>query len=346
MRKGWVVPPLRRLSSIAYAVQPPSSSRTVTKSTANRPMHPERREVPTDDHRRLGDERGVRRVGGEDAAEVGLPARAAEQLVVGREQLDRPVRRGPHLDARAGQGRPGDPLLDDAATLLEGGQVGVHGRSRSSPAPSPAPVRAPRQPRRGRRMRAGRAGRRGRCRIRRRPRSSSRSPPSAWAAAAASPRARRRGRRPWRRSSAPTGHRTPSCSNIRRQPVLLPRSASRGSAPYIGMPRLSATSRSSDGRVVGDEVAACRVGDQLADAAQHPRARRAAWRSATPGRRRRPTTIVRRGGRGAGSRRAAGRGSTPRSSRATGQRRHVDHPQPRLSEQEQEEQRPLLHRLA
>ena len=47
------------------------------------------------------------------------------------------------------------------------------------------------------------------------------------------------------RSSAPTGHGTPSSSNILRQPVLLPRSASRGSAPYIGIPRLSATSRSS-----------------------------------------------------------------------------------------------------
>src|SRR5262245_7444171 len=39
-RNGCVVPPLRRLSSIAYGVHDPSFSRTVTKSIANRPSTP------------------------------------------------------------------------------------------------------------------------------------------------------------------------------------------------------------------------------------------------------------------------------------------------------------------
>ena len=47
------------------------------------------------------------------------------------------------------------------------------------------------------------------------------------------------------RSSAPSGWGTPTSPKSRRQPVLLPSSARRGSAPYIGMPRVSAMSRSS-----------------------------------------------------------------------------------------------------
>ena len=48
-----------------------------------------------------------------------------------------------------------------------------------------------------------------------------------------------------RRFSSPSGCGIPASANIRRQPVLEPRGASRGSAPYIGIPRLRATSRSS-----------------------------------------------------------------------------------------------------
>ena len=48
-----------------------------------------------------------------------------------------------------------------------------------------------------------------------------------------------------RRSSTPSGWGTPTSAKSRRQPVLEPSGASRGSAPYIGMPRESATSRSS-----------------------------------------------------------------------------------------------------
>ena len=78
--------------------------------------------------------RGVVGIGREHAAEVLLTARAAEKLVVGGQQLDGAVGQRPHLDARAGQRLAGDPLLDDAAVLLEGGQVGVDGRAFRPPA--------------------------------------------------------------------------------------------------------------------------------------------------------------------------------------------------------------------
>ena len=48
-----------------------------------------------------------------------------------------------------------------------------------------------------------------------------------------------------RRSSTPSGCGTPTSANIRRQPVFEPSGASRGSAPYIGIPSERATSRSS-----------------------------------------------------------------------------------------------------
>ncbi len=48
------------------------------------------------------------------------------------------------------------------------------------------------------------------------------------------------------RSSAPTGHRISSSSNMRRHPVFVPSGRSLGSAAYIGTPSVSATSRSRD----------------------------------------------------------------------------------------------------
>ncbi len=48
-----------------------------------------------------------------------------------------------------------------------------------------------------------------------------------------------------RRFSTPSGWGIPASANILRQPVLEPSGASRGSAPYIGIPRHRATSRSS-----------------------------------------------------------------------------------------------------
>ena len=73
----------------------------VTKSSAKRPITPSRGE-PLADLRRLARDHGrVVRVGGEAAAEVALPARPAEQLVVRRQQLELAERRDPQLDARA-----------------------------------------------------------------------------------------------------------------------------------------------------------------------------------------------------------------------------------------------------
>ena len=46
-------------------------------------------------------------------------------------------------------------------------------------------------------------------------------------------------------SRRPSGCGTPTSAKSRRQPVFEPSSARRGSAPYIGMPRLEAMSRSS-----------------------------------------------------------------------------------------------------
>ena len=46
---------------------------------------------------------------------------------MGGQQFDGAVRQRPHLDAGTGQRDPGDPLLDDAAVLLEGGQIGFDG---------------------------------------------------------------------------------------------------------------------------------------------------------------------------------------------------------------------------
>ena len=64
----------------------------------------------------LRQQRGVRRVGRETAAEIHLPALATEHLLVGRQDDDATV--GPDVDlgARAREPVAGDPLLDDAAS--------------------------------------------------------------------------------------------------------------------------------------------------------------------------------------------------------------------------------------
>ena len=101
-----MVPPLRRLISIAYAVQAPVSSRTdheVDGEPADDAVLGEARRRPC---ALCGSWRGVRRVGREDAAEVTLAAAPAEHLVVRRQQLDRPVREHPQLDAGAASSSP------------------------------------------------------------------------------------------------------------------------------------------------------------------------------------------------------------------------------------------------
>ena len=120
------MPPLRRLSSIAYA----------RPGAGGIPDHHEvDGEAPEDALPRpaarrsaiagLADQARVRRIGRERAAEVALAARAAEELIVGRQQLDAAVRARPQLHAGAEQLLADDPLLDDAAVALELGDVRV-----------------------------------------------------------------------------------------------------------------------------------------------------------------------------------------------------------------------------
>ena len=102
-----------------------------TKSIAQRPITPRASSAPTDP----GDRRDLARVPGlgrEAAAEVALPARAAEQLVVRRHDLDLAVRRDVELHARAAHVGAGDALLDDAADLAEPLEVAVDGQLRAS----------------------------------------------------------------------------------------------------------------------------------------------------------------------------------------------------------------------
>ena len=67
-----------------------------------------------------------------------------------------------------------------------------------------------------------------------------------------------------RRSSTPSGYGTPTSANIRRHPVFEPSGASRGSAPYIGMPSERATSRSSSVVLYGIRWERARLGTRAA----------------------------------------------------------------------------------
>ena len=81
--------------------------------------HPLPREPPSDLEALGRDPLGVLLVGGEVAPEVRVPVRASEHLVVGRHDVDLPGRAHPQLNARAAEGRALDPLLDDAALVVE-----------------------------------------------------------------------------------------------------------------------------------------------------------------------------------------------------------------------------------
>ena len=63
------------------------------------------------------------RIGGEVAAEVRLPVRAAEDLVVRRHDVDLARRAHPQLNARAAEVVAVDALLDDPALLVEEREV-------------------------------------------------------------------------------------------------------------------------------------------------------------------------------------------------------------------------------
>src|SRR6185312_16415943 len=105
-----------------------------------------------------------------------------------------------------------------------------------------------------------------------------------------------------------------------RQPVLLPRSSSRGSAPYIGIRRLSATSRSSGVVLYG--IRWLRAAFGISDRYQREPGAGMAGNYAGE----QPEVILddRFGDR---------------------LRRHVDHAQPWLAKQQEQEQGAFLHRL-
>ena len=73
------------------------------------------------------------------------------------------------------------------------------------------------------------------------------------------------------RFSAPSGWGTPTSAKSRRQPLLVPSAARPGSAPYIGMPRLRARSRSSSVVLYGMRWLRVAVGDQRRDPREQPR---------------------------------------------------------------------------
>ena len=140
------MPPLRRLSSIAYARPFARGIPHDHEVDREPPEHALRREALADRHRRVADQARVRRVGGEGAAEVALAAGAAEELIVGGQELDGAVGQRPQLHARAQELLADDALLHDAAVGLELGHVR---RRTARPAPPAAcPGRARRSPRR------------------------------------------------------------------------------------------------------------------------------------------------------------------------------------------------------
>ena len=116
------MPPQRRLISIADSSQAPSRPHGDEVDGAA-PDHALACQPSADLQRLDRDLRRVLRVGGEAAAEVGLPVRAAEHLVVRREDVDLARGADPELGARAPQVLALDPLLHDPALAGEGGEV-------------------------------------------------------------------------------------------------------------------------------------------------------------------------------------------------------------------------------
>ena len=240
------MPPLRRLISMAYEVHAPVVSRTDDEVDGEAADHAFASETFAD-HLCLGaDRRRVREVGGEAAAEVALSARPAEHLVVGRQQLDVARRCDPQLHAGAAELDAGDAFLDDAAAARRAcrgmSSSGVSGRSncicaqacddpgcarRGSPGAgrprrSTSALPSPETPSLSLTMTLGH-------------RAAARliaTTASATSSRCAGSRARADGGHPPRRTAA--GIRS-WCRGA----------TSRGSAPYIGIPRATAMSRSS-----------------------------------------------------------------------------------------------------
>ena len=137
---------------------------------------------------------------------------------------------------------------------------------------------------------------------------------------------------------------TSASANRRRQPVFVPNGRSAGSAPYRGMPRTSATSRSALARRVRHEMAEAGIGDERADLRDDPGAREQLLGERAPG-------AVVRGHHVQPAPRVARDHARQQpevvldDALGHGAAGHVDHLQPRLPEQEQQEQEPLLERL-
>ena len=194
--------------------------------------------------RRRGDGGPVRRPGREAAAQIDLAVGATEDLVVGRQHLDRPARRDAELHARRHRAGMAHELLDDRALGLD---LGGERRPR-------LPVRAEVGRRRvERRLQVGHVD--DRVALTREPvvqldhdgarvgRCSSTSADRA-----------RRPRRPSRGPSAPATTATPARRATRREPVFDPRAKCSGDAPNTGRPRASLTRRSSGGHVEGQHT--------------------------------------------------------------------------------------------
>ena len=97
-----MVPPFRRLSSIAFGVQGPSAVSRVDDEVDGEASKCAFRGEPPPDLRGLGADRtGVAEVGRKPASEVLLSGGTAEHLVMRRQQLNVAQRRDSHLDAGA-----------------------------------------------------------------------------------------------------------------------------------------------------------------------------------------------------------------------------------------------------
>ena len=260
-----MVPPLRRLISMASAFHcTPPHGDEVDGEPAEDALA---REDLADPLRLRGDEPGVRGVGGEAAPEVGLAGRPAEHLVVRREHLDLAQRGHPQLHARAAQLVADDPLLDDAAALVELGEEGAERRSWCPPGSCPSTREA---------TAARSCGAAGAGQVRevdhrvsgaghalveldhRRGRRGAAAAVRASACTTSSPECR---------SSTPGGYGHRPRANSRRQPVFVPSGKSRGSAPYMGMPSSRARSRSSVVVLYGTRWDSERLRDEGADRA-------------------------------------------------------------------------------
>ena len=252
------MPPLRRLSSIAYGVQWPllvADDHEIDRESAE---HALPREALADRSRVGGDRRRVRRVGWKPAAEVASD-RSARRAAGRGSRGSRPRRSGVTRTWTLGlrSSCAVDALFDDPTAVRQLRHVGVERRSRadSNDIDAHAAIAA----RRARRPIPGagaRSGRRPRCPL-----------PDAALVELDDRLGGGRPRRPQRqrapstmssrlsRPSRPNGCAIPSSANSRRQPVLVPEAAETADRPRTwGCPAASARSRSSGVVRVRDQV--------------------------------------------------------------------------------------------